>query len=263
MRSATLADMNLASIRFVRRFAQALTLLFASSLPVLLPAQAAQAPEFHSTVVHADRSVTFAFKDATALKVTLALEGVAKPMPMAKDAAGVWTITTGPLKPEIYGYHFEADETVRIDPDNTRTTINLLNPGNLLEVPGEAAEPWDMTNVPHGTLHHYLYATSVVVGLPANQSGYIVYTPPGYDANAKSAYPVLYLLHGWSDTEYGWIATGQANLIFDNLLAQGKIKPMVVVMPLGYGDLSFVHGHDVWNQPVTIEHNTSLFTQAS
>jgi len=254
--------MNLASIRFVRRSAQAVTLIFVLYSPILLPAQAAQPPEFHSTVVHPDHTITFAFKDATALKVTLALEGVAKPMPMVKDAAGVWTITTAPLNPEIYGYHFEADENVRIDPDNTRTTINLLNLSNLLEVPGAAAEPWDMTNVPHGTLHHYLYTTSVVVGLPANQSGYFVYTPPGYNAKAKSAYPVLYLLHGWSDTEYGWIATGQANLIFDNLLAQGKIRPMVVVMPLGYGDLSFVHGHDVWNQPDTIEHNTSLFTQA-
>jgi enterochelin esterase-like enzyme len=248
-----------ASIRLVRRSAQVLTLLFAFSSPMLL---AAQAPEFHSTVVHADHSVTFAFKDATALKVALALEGVDKPMPMQKDAAGVWTITTEPLKPEIYGYHFEADGNVRIDPGNPRTTINLVNLSNMLEVPGETPQPWDATNVPHGTLHHHMYTTGAVQGLPENQSGYIVYTPPGYDAKAKSAYPVLYLLHGWSDTEYGWTAVGQANLIFDNLLAEGKIKPMVVVMPLGYGDMSFVHGHDVWKQPETIEHNTSLFTQA-
>ena len=247
------------AIRIVRSSVRAVSLMFALSLTVQL---AAQKQEFHSTQVHSDRSVTFAYKDATALKVVLSLEGAGKPIPMTKDAAGVWMITTGPLQPEIYGYHFEADENRRLDPENSRVTTNLLSLSNMLEVPGEGAEPWDLTNVPHGTLHHYVYTTGTVLGLPENQSGYLVYTPPGYDAKAAKAYPVLYLLHGYSDSDSGWTAVGQANLIFDNLLAQGRIRPMVVVMPLGYGDMSFLHGKDVWHDPAVIEHNTSLFTQA-
>jgi enterochelin esterase family protein len=174
----------------------------------------------------------------------------------------VWTVTTQPLTPEIYGYHFEADGDTRLDPRNPHTTINLINISNMLTVPGDTPQPWEITDVPHGTLNHYVYTSATVLGLPANQSAYYVYTPPGYDAKAKKPYPVLYLLHGWSDNEMGWPAVGRANLILDNLLAAGKIKPMVVVMPLGYGDIEFVRGHNVWDDPATIDHNTNLFTQA-
>jgi len=111
-------------------------------------------------------------------------------------------------------------------------------------------------------VHHHTYNTGVVLGLDNNQSDYYVYTPPGYNAKAKKAYPVMYLLHGWSDDASGWTAVGQAHLILDNLLAQGKVKPMVVVMPLGYGDMSFVHDHDVWNQAATVDHNVSLLPGA-
>jgi enterochelin esterase family protein len=224
---------------------------------------AGQTPEnFRSTVVHADHSVTFSYKDAAAAKVALALEGVAKPMPMVKDATGVWTLTTQPLAPEIYGYHFEADGDTRLDPGNPHMTVNLINVSNMLFVPGDTPQPWEPTDVPHGTLDHYIYTSATVLGLPAHQSAYVVYTPPGYDARAEKPYPVLYLLHGWSDSELGWTAVGRANLILDNLLAEGKIKPMVVVMPLGYGDISFIRDHNVWDDPATIDHNTNLFAQA-
>jgi enterochelin esterase-like enzyme len=107
----------------------------------------------------------------------------------------------------------------------------------------------------------YLYQRDCA-GASADQSAYVVYTPPGYDAKAEKPYPVLYLLHGWSDNELGSTAVGHANLILDNLLAVGKIKPMVVVMPLGYGDISFVRGHNVWEVPTTIDHNADLFAKA-
>jgi len=249
------------------RIALKFTLLFA---PALLAAQTA-AP-FHSTEVHPDRTVTFQYKDAAATNVSVALNGVDKPIPMEKDAAGVWSLTTQPLAPEIYGYHFVADGDKRLDPANPRVTRNLVDLSNMFTVPSETPEPWEVTNVPHGNLNTHLYTSATVLGLPNNQSEYIVYTPPGYDAKSKKSYPVLYLLHGWSDdasgwtavgqANLGWTAVGQANLILDNLLAQGKIKPMVVVMPLGYGDMSFVREHGVWNQAATVDHNTSLFTQA-
>jgi enterochelin esterase family protein len=166
------------------------------------------------------------------------------------------------MAPEIYGYRFTVDGASRLDTTNPRFAPNLVNVSNLVEVPGDQPQMWDATNVPHGVVHHYTYNTATVLGLANNQSDYYVYTPPNYDPKAKKAYPVLYLLHGWSDDASGWTSVGQAHLILDNLLAQGKIKPMVVVMPLGYGDMSFVHDHGVWNQPSTIDHNVSLYQKA-
>jgi enterochelin esterase-like enzyme len=245
---------------FVPRAGCKFTLLFA--LVASLPLAAQTPPRFHSTVVHPDRTITFSYKEAAATKVTLSLEGIAKPIPMEKAETGIWTITTQPLPPEIYSYHFEADGDRRLDPSNPRTTINLVSISNVVTVPGDAAQPWEDTNVPHGTLHRHIYTTSTVLGLPDNQSAYFVYTPPGYDEKAKNPYPVLYLLHGWSDSDSGWSAVGHANLILDNLLAAGKIKSMVVVMPLGYGDLAFVRDHGAWDDPAVIDHNTDLFAKA-
>lgn len=249
--------------RFARSFqsTQTLTLLFALWA---VPSIAAQVPAYTpATEIHSDRSVTFNYKDDGATTVLLGLEGIAKPMPMIKDAKGIWTLTTQPLPPEIYGYHFEVDNQPRLDLSNVTITPNLVNLSNLLTIPGDAPKPWDDTQVPHGRLDHHFYMTSTVVGLPANQSDYYVYTPPGYNRNSKTPYPVLYLLHGWSDGAVGWSAVGKANYILDNLLAQGKIKPMVVVMPFGYGDTSFVYsGFGVWQDPAVVAHNTALFTQA-
>ena len=235
-----------------------LLLAFSASVPL-----AAQPPaHLRSTEINPDHSITFSYRDSTATNVTLALDGVDKPIPMEKGETGIWTVTTQPLAPEIYSYHFEANGDRRLDPNNPRTTINLVAISNLIVVPGATSQPWEDTNVPHGILHRHIYTTSTALGLPDNQSGYFVYTPPGYDEKTKQPYPVLYLLHGWSDSESGWSAVGRANLILDNLLAAGKIKPMVVVMPLGYGDLAFLRTHDVWEDPAAIDHNTDLFTQA-
>jgi len=237
-----------------------LALLLSLSVTLSL---AAQAPaRLRSIDIHTDHSVTISYKDAAATKVTLTLDGVAKPIPMEKDTTGVWSVTTQPLAPDVYGYHFEADGNRRLDPTNTRVTFNLVNISNLFTVTGDTPQPWEDTNVPHGTLHRHIYTTGTVLGLPNNQSGYFVYTPPGYDEKAKKPYPVLYLLHGWSDSDASWSATGQANLIFDNLLAEGKIKPMVVVMPLGYGDIAFVRNYGLWNDPAAVDHNTDLFAKA-
>jgi len=102
-----------------------------------------------------------------------------------------------------------------------------------------------------------------VSGLVDGQSEYYVYTPPSYDPKRAEPYPVLYLLHGWSDLANGWTEVGQANFILDNLLAEDKAKPMLVVMPLGYGDMRFVTSGDaVWDDDAVIDHNVALFSQA-
>jgi enterochelin esterase-like enzyme len=251
--------MKLTQLRTISRSVRGLALLPIVSAPLFLAAQAI-AP-FRSIEIHPDRTVTFTYKDAAATRVELFIDGLPNPVPMDKDATGIWTATTQPLLPEIYDYHFEADGDFRLDPANPSTTINLVDISNQFIVPGDTPQPWEEANVPHGTLHHHIYSSSIVLGLPQNQNRYYVYTPPGYDAKAKKPYPVLYLLHGWSDSDSGWTAVGRADLIFDNLLAEGKIKPMVVVMPLSYGDMSFIHDFNVWDDPAAIDHNTDLFTQ--
>jgi enterochelin esterase family protein len=108
---------------------------------------------------------------------------------------------------------------------------NLLNPSSSLHVPGATVMPWEPSDVPHGTIHHHFYRSSII----GDNRDFYVYTPPGYDPNASTLYPVLYLFHGFSDDASGWTAVGKANYILDTLIAQNKAKPMIIVMPLGYG----------------------------
>jgi enterochelin esterase family protein len=218
-------------------------------------------PPLLSHELHPDRTVTFRFKDAAAAKVELDLEGVAKPIPMAKGADGVWSYTTAPLAPEIYSYSFLDEGEHRIDPENHLIAPNIaFPPSNALVVPGDTPQPWDDTAVPHGVLHVHRFTSKIALGLAANQEEVVVYTPPGYDPAAPKPYPVLYLLHGWSGVAVSWARDQQANFILDNLLAEGKIKPMVVVMPQGYGDMSFVqNGFGIWRDAAPVEHNTQLF----
>jgi len=230
-------------------------------VPVLAYGQASTS--LKSNEVHPDGSITFRYKDPAAGKVLLSLEGANKPLPMQKDGDGVWSVVTPPLPPEIYGYGFEVDGQAQIDPKNPLVKPNLISVGNLVTVPGSVPQLWEARNVPHGAVHHHFYTSNVVKGLVDGQSEYYVYTPPSYDPKRAEPYPVLYLLHGWSDMANGWTAVGQANFIFDNLLAEGKVKPMLVVMPLGYGDMKFVtNGDGVWDDDAAVGRNVSLFTRA-
>jgi len=237
-----------------------LTTLLASPL-VSLEAQAAAPPPRTHQTVNPDRSVTFRYIDATAVKVELSLENTQLPIPMTRDANGLWSVTTPPLEPALYGYSFLADGQPRIDPYNIETGGNVyFSARSLIEVPGDGPQPWDLTDVPHGEVTSHRYTTRIALGLRANQSEYVVYTPPGYDPAAKKSYPVLYLLHGWSEMAPGWVVEGKANYILDNLIAEGKAKPMIVVMPLGYGDTAFLKDYALWGNDEAIEHNLSLYT---
>ena len=221
----------------------AMLLLQAIAAPAQKPASspAAPPPPLRSHEVHTDRSITFRFKDASASTVELNLEGVANPIPMTKGEDGIWSFHTQPLQPEIYFYNFVVGGEPRIDPENHRIVSNLVYPArNAVEVPGQGPQLWDVSDVPHGTVHTHTFASKIARGLPANQEEVVIYTPPGYDAHAAKPYPVLYLLHGWSGVAESWVKDQQANFILDNLLAEGKIQPMVVVMPLGYGDMTAV-----------------------
>ena len=168
--------------------------------------------------------------------MVLSLEGTPRPMAMGKDDHGVWSVTTEPLAPDFYGYSFLADGVRLIDPSNPLLKPNLLNTTSEVHVPGPASLLWESNAVPHGEIHHHFYRSALV----GDERDFYVYTPARYNSRAKDSYPVLYLLHGYSDDASGWTAVGRANVILDNLIAQGKAKPMIVVMPLGYGALEIL-----------------------
>ena len=191
-----------------------------------------------SPEVLADNRVMFRLRSPNAKEVALALEGTPKDLAMQKDEQGVWSVTTEPLAPDFYGYAFVADGVHLIDPSTPLIKPNLLNTASQVHVPGPASLTWEIGDVPHGEVHHHFYKSAVV----RDQRDFYVYTPPGYDPRGKESYPVLYLLHGFSDDASGWTAVGRAYVILDNLIAQGKTKPMIVVMPLGYGAPEILRG---------------------
>ena len=193
------------------------------------PRPVARAPVI-SPEVHPDHSVTFRFRDPNAKAVSLSREG-ARAVPMEKDESGIWSVTTDSLEPDFYGYTFQADGVGLLDPGNSLIKPNLLGMNSMVHVPGPASLPWELNDVPHGEIHHHFYKSAIV----GDNRDYYVYTPPGYEDDAKQQYPVFYLFHGYSDDASGWTAVGRANVILDNLIAQGKAKPMLLVMPLGYG----------------------------
>jgi len=209
-----------------RSFFTLAILIITASSPAQTPPPPLLSPE-----VHSDNRVTFRFRAPNDKEVSLALEGASKPLPMQKDDQGVWSVTTDPLSPDFYGYSIIADGVGLFDPSNYATKPNFLYRSSEVHVPGPASLSWELADVPHGEIHHHFYKSTIV----GDNRGFFVYTPPGYDPRGKQNYPVLYLLHGFSDDASAWTALGRANVILDNLIAQGKAKPMLVVMPLGYG----------------------------
>ena len=221
------------------------------------PATTPAPPPIVSPDVHPDRTVTFRFRDPNAKLVRLALEG-AQRQDMTADDKGVWSITTAPLEPDYYGYSFVADGVSLLDPSNTVIKPNLRGLSNVVHIPG-ANLPWEDADVPHGEVHHHFYHSAII----GDDRDYYVYTPPGYDPKAKTRYPVLYLFHGFSDDASGWTAVGRANVILDNLIAQKKAKPMLIVMTLGYGVPEVVKpGSAGLGDPVMRDRNYDKFRDA-
>jgi enterochelin esterase-like enzyme len=208
--------------------------------------------------VESDGRVIFRFPAPNAQKVELVIEGQPSPSAMQKDEHGVWSATVGPLAPDIYGYSFVADGVALVDPTNPLLKPNLLNTENAVHVPGPRSLPWEVNDVPRGEIHHHFYPSKIA----ADDHDFYVYTPPGYTSGGRDDYPVLYLLHGFSDDASGWTAVGRAHVILDNLIAAGKAKPMIVVMPLGYGDLDMVRrGWSSWRDKQLAQRNFTKFSE--
>jgi enterochelin esterase family protein len=216
-------------------------------------------PPVVSPEVHSDHRVTFRFRAPNVKEVSVAVEGSSQPLPMQKDDQGIWTVTTDPLTPDYYGYNFVADRVSLLDPSNYTVKPNFLHRANEVHIPGPPTLSWEIAAVPHGEIHHHFYKSAVV----GDDRDFFVYTPPGYDARAKQTYPVLYLLHGYSDDASAWTAVGRANVLLDNLIAQGKAKPMLIVMPLGYGEPKVLQPNSgVFHDPGVTQRNFEKFREA-
>lgn len=147
---------------------------------------------------------------------------------LEKDDKGVWSITVGPIEPDLYAYSFNVDGVKTIDPKNALIKPGISSVNSMVEVPGEEAAFESAQPVPHGEVRIAWYQSTALGTLRSMR----VYTPPGYESGT-ARYPVLYLLHGSGDEDSGWSTIGRANFILDNLLAAKKAAPMIVVMPNG------------------------------
>jgi len=181
-----------------------------------------------SPEVHSDRSVTLRLRAPGAKEVKVSGEWPGGSQALTNNE-GLWVITIGPLEPDIYGYSFSIDGVTLVDPANPWVKPMRAARTSVLEIPGEPPRLWELQPVQHGTVHHQVYFSK---SLGRNRSVHI-YTPPGYEKKSEK-HPVLYLFHGSGDNDATWSSVGRANCIADNLLAQGKIRPMILVMPDGH-----------------------------
>ena len=195
-----------------------------------------QGPMVVSPEVRADRKVVFRLlapqAESVALRTSdLAGTGGGTPQ-MTKGENGVWEVTVGPVEPGAYRYTYAVNGVQVVDPRNPATSESNATVYSVVYVPGN--EFMDAAKVPHGAVASICYFSK---SLNRNRRMH-VYTPPGYEAG-QDKYPVFYLLHGAGDSDDSWSSVGRAGFILDNLIAAGKAKPMVVVMPAGHTSAGF------------------------
>lgn len=191
--------------------------------------QPPRGPFVISPQVLADKKVTFRYLAPTAKEVKLGGgQFGASQVSMIKDSIGIWSVTVGPVRPDIYPYSFTVDGVTVMDPANEDFFPNERFKASLVDVPGFTPLIHAMRDVPHGSVNYEYYQS-----VQSTTGTLVVYTPPGYDKNPAKKYPVFYLISGTTDTEETWFKVGRTNLILDNLIAEGKANPMIIVMPYG------------------------------
>ncbi len=186
-------------------------------------------PPPNSPEVHADRTVTFRVRAPKATEVSVSGEWPGGAKALTKGDNDVWSVTLGPLEPDVYGYTFSIDGFRTLDPVNPGVKPMRSPTTSVLEVPGKPPRIWEFQDVPHGAVRLHDYQSKSLGRLRHLR----VYTPPGYDRGGRR-YPVLYLFHGAGDNDATWTAFGHAHWILDNLIAAGKAKPMIVAMTDGH-----------------------------
>ncbi len=191
-------------------------------------AQVPRGPFIISPQVNSDKTVVFRYLAPSAKEVKLSAQFAKEPYPMIKDSLGIWSITVGPIKADIYPYSFIVDGIQVMDPSNVLYFPNERFKASLVDIPDDPPLVHSLKDVPHGTVTYEYYPS-----VEGTIGTLVVYTPPGYEKNPNKKYPVLYLISGTTDMEETWFKVGRANLILDNLIAEGKAKPMIIVMPYG------------------------------
>lgn len=209
-------------------FSRSLLLTVVLFLSGLAYSQPPRVPLFTSPQVNNDNTVVFRLYAPLAKEVKLNVQFERANVPMEKDTAGVWRVSLGPVKPDLYPYHFLVDNMAVADPRNTAIFPNEGFQNSLVEIPGNTPLVHTVQNVPHGTVSYRYYTSPELGTRPV-----VIYTPPGYEKEGAKTYPVLYLLHGTTDVEETWTKVGRANIILDNLIAKGQAVPMIIVMPYG------------------------------
>lgn len=199
-----------------------------ASLALCISASAQMGPQTPSTVVNPDNTVTFSISAPQAKNVKISAQFAPK-QDMVKGENGVWSITLGPVAPDIYPYCFEVDGIGVMDPQCPDWFPNEGFKNSMIDIRGEEPMDHDLQSVPHGKVDYVNYH-SETLGLFGNA---IIYTPPTYDNQTDRRYPVFYLISGTTDTEEVYFKVGKMNLILDNLIAQGKAKEMIIVLPYG------------------------------
>lgn len=186
-------------------------------------------PQIKSPEVSPDGKLTARLRAPNAKDVLLVVGN--QRIPLTKDDRGVWSGTSDVLKPDVYMYQFSVDGMTVNDPSNPHLATSFGTGGrSVVTIPGPVA--WaPVEGVAKGAVTRFTYHSDVA----GDDRDFYVYTPAGYDPKRKEAYPVLYLLHGLGDDAQSWLTQGNANVVLDNLIAQGKAKPMIMVNPLGYG----------------------------
>ena len=203
--------------------------------------------------VHSDGRVTLRLRAAKAAEVEVSLGG--KKVAMVKDEKGIWEGTSEPLAPQIYDYTFKVDGTYIPDPSN-RWVKKWLTLASMVEIPGAPPLVTEFTNVPHGTVRRMIYSSANV----GHSRPVMIYTPPGYESSGDQKYSLVLLLHGYGDDETAWTDVGRAHLIADNLIAAGRIEPVIIVMPYGHPeplqlserpDNYFQRNNDLYEKDIT------------
>lgn len=184
-----------------------------------------QSPEINN-----DQTVTFRLRAPKAVKVQVTGDFTPKGrVDMVENREGIWEYTTPePLSPELYCYNFIVDGLKINDPSNVFRIRDVSSVFDVFIIGGERADLYKVNNTPHGTVSKVWYH-SPSLGIDRRMT---VYTPAGYESSSKR-YPVFYLLHGMGGDENAWSELGRATQILDNLIAQGKAEPMIVVMTNG------------------------------
>lgn len=187
-------------------------------------------PPLLSPERHADGRVTFRFKAPEAKSIAVRGQWSKEKIALTKDEGGLWTVTAPSVAPGIWEYSFLVDGIEVVDSANAMIKPQRWPKVSILEIPATPAALTEFQDLPHGTVHIHHYRSKV----SNTVRRFHVYTPPGYETKPGVKYPVMYLLHGYSDNDGSWTVHGRSNYILDNLIAQGKAQPMVMVMTDGH-----------------------------